>query len=170
MNLACPHCQRVLDFSGDAPVFCGYCGHSLAGAVEVATAEYAPAAESFANAATLPPDPTRAAAAEPNIDRPGREVAGYVLVRELGRGGMGVAWEAEQTGSGRRVALKLLAAGREHAPETLERFVREGQLAAALSHPRSTFVYEAGAYEGQPYISMELMPGRTLSDVIDEEG
>src|SRR5262249_1373436 len=85
-------------------------------------------------------------------------------------GGMGVVWEAEQSGSGRRVALKLLAAGRDHAPETLDRFTREGQLAAALSHPRSTFVYEAGAHEGQPYISMELMPGRTLSDVIDAEG
>src|SRR5262245_4365438 len=121
MNLACPHCQRVLEFSGEAPVFCGYCGHSLAGAVEVATAEYAPAAESFANAATLPPDPTRASAAQ-TIDRPGREVAGYVLMRELGRGGMGVVWEAEQAGCGRRVALKLLAAGRDPAPQMLERF------------------------------------------------
>ena len=70
----------------------------------------------------------------------------------------------------RWVALKLLVSGRDHAPETLDRFVREGQLAAALSHPRSTFVFGAGEHEGQPYIVMELMPGRTLKDLVDEEG
>jgi eukaryotic-like serine/threonine-protein kinase len=97
-------------------------------------------------------------------------VADYRLLHPLGEGGMGAVWEAEQASSGRRVALKLLSQRLPRTPETIERFLREGQLAASVSHPRSTFVFGAGEHEGQPYIVMELMPGRTLKDLIDEEG
>jgi hypothetical protein len=50
MNLACSHCRRVIEFTGDAPVFCGYCGQRLAGAVEVVTEDAEPTAKSFAEA------------------------------------------------------------------------------------------------------------------------
>ncbi|MFL5339181.1 MAG: protein kinase domain-containing protein [Gemmataceae bacterium] len=169
MQRTCSHCRRVLEFAGEAPRFCGFCGQALTVTTEQATAEFEPAAESVSAAATLPPDPTRRPTGAPP-DAPGRQIAGYRLVRELGRGGMGVVWEAEQLGSGRRVALKLLAPGRDHAPEALERFLREGRLAAALSHPRTTFVFEAGAHQGQPFITMELMPGATLADRCSESG
>jgi eukaryotic-like serine/threonine-protein kinase len=82
---------------------------------------------------------------------------------------MGVVWEAEELANGRRVALKLLAAGLMNDPNTVERFVREGRLAAQLSHPRTTFVYGAGAVDSQPYITMELMPGATLQDILHNE-
>ncbi len=82
---------------------------------------------------------------------------------------MGVVWEAEELANGRRIALKLLAAGLMNDPNTVERFVREGRLAAQLSHPRTTFVYGAGAIDSQPYITMELMPGETLQDVLNNE-
>jgi hypothetical protein len=83
---------------------------------------------------------------------------------------MGVVWEAEHAQTGRRVALKVLSPELDASPETLARFLQEGRVAAALSHPRSTFVFGAGEQDGQPYIVMELMPGQTLTDVISEEG
>lgn len=168
MQLNCPHCQRVLEFSGPAPSFCGYCGQSL-GQVTPGT-QTATAEQPFGQASTLPPDPTGTTFTSWTSDRPDQILAGYRLVRELGSGGMGVVWEAEQTGSGRRVALKLLAPGRDHSSDAMDRFVREGRLAAALSHPRSTFVFEAGTRDGRPFICMELMPGRTLADVCREDG
>lgn len=100
----------------------------------------------------------------------GDVVAGYRLESELGRGGMGVVYEAAHTESGRRVALKLLSPDLAGNRETMERFLREAKLAAALSHPRSTFVFEAGEDNGYPYIIMELMPGHTLKEVSEEEG
>ena len=60
--------------------------------------------------------------------------------------------------------------GLAHSPEAMERFLLEGRLAAALSHPRSTFVYEAGVHDGQPYIVMELMPGQTLQHISAHAG
>jgi uncharacterized RDD family membrane protein YckC len=97
-------------------------------------------------------------------------VGDYRLLRPLGQGGMGAVWEAEQTGTGRRVALKLLSPRLSPTAENIDRFLREGKLAASVSHPRSTFVFGAGQQNGQPYIAMELMPGRTLKDVLDDEG
>ncbi|HVX13866.1 MAG TPA: protein kinase [Pirellulales bacterium] len=97
-------------------------------------------------------------------------IGDYRLLRPLGQGGMGLVWEAEQEATGRRVALKLLSPRLSPTPENIDRFLREGKLAASLSHPRSTFVFGAGQQNGQPYIAMELMPGRTLKDVLEEGG
>jgi serine/threonine protein kinase len=97
-------------------------------------------------------------------------IGGYTLVRRLGQGGMGAVWEAEHLESGRRVALKVLSPNLAATEETIERFLREARMAAALSHPRSTFVFGAGEHDRQPFIVMELMPGRNLQDVLDEEG
>lgn len=169
MRLNCPHCQQVVEFSGQAPRFCGYCGQALP-QNEPQTRTATALADVAGDATTLPPDPLGATVATMSLDQPGQQLAGYQLKRELGSGGMGVVWEAEQTGTGRRVALKLLSPGRDHSSEALDRFVREGRLAAALSHPRSTFVFEAGTHDGRPFICMELMPGRTLADVCREEG
>ncbi|MFP6702673.1 MAG: protein kinase, partial [Planctomycetaceae bacterium] len=100
----------------------------------------------------------------------GDTIAGFCMEKELGRGGMGVVYEAAHNQTGRRVALKLLSQELAGNAETMARFLREAQLAAALSHPRSTFVFEAGEDQGYPYIVMELMPGRTLKDLADDEG
>ena len=91
---------------------------------------------------------------------------GYRISRELGRGGMGVVYEAVEESTGRSVALKVLAAGFDRDEEAVQRFLREGKIAASLSHPRSTFVYDAGEAEGRFFITMELMPGGTVKDVI----
>lgn len=114
--------------------------------------------------AALPRDPAPSSATVSSI------VDGYRLLRLLGEGGMGQVWEAESVDTGRRVAIKLLSSSLTPSAETLDRFIREAQLAASLSHPRSTFVFGAGEHQGQPYIVMELMPGATLQDVVAEEG
>jgi hypothetical protein len=154
MQLACSHCKRTLDYSGERPMFCAFCGGAL------------PKLDVLADTTTLPPRETEIEA-EPEMPA---NVGDYRLLRELGRGGMGVVWEAEQAGTGRRVALKVLSPQLDPSEETLARFLREARSAAALSHQRSTFIFGAGEYAGQPYIVMELMPGRTLMDVIKEEG
>ena len=76
-------------------------------------------------------------------------IPGYRIIRELGRGGMGVVYEAHEEATGRNVALKLLAEGVDHTEEAAQRFLREGKIAASLSHPRSTFVYDAGEIDNR---------------------
>ena len=83
---------------------------------------------------------------------------------------MGIVYEATEVESGRQVALKLLSAGLVRDKSIVDRFLREAQLAAQISHPRTTFVYEAGQIDGRPYIVMELMPGLTLQDALAIDG
>jgi hypothetical protein len=99
-----------------------------------------------------------------------KEVGGYKLVRLLGAGGMGTVYEAESPGTGRRVAVKLLSSRLASNPASVERFRQEGRLASQLTHPRCVFVLAADTDNGRPYIVMELMPGRTLKDIVDERG
>lgn len=95
-----------------------------------------------------------------------READGFRLLRELGRGGMGVVFEAEEIASGRRIALKVLQRDLALSPEAFERFQREARLAASISHTHCVFVYGAHEVEGSPAIAMELVGGQTLEDVI----
>jgi tRNA A-37 threonylcarbamoyl transferase component Bud32 len=93
----------------------------------------------------------------------------YRLLRELGRGGMGVVYEAEDVALHRKVALKTMiphaAADPKEAKNEEERFLREARLAASLpKHPHIVGVYEAGVIEGRRYIAMELIQGEPLSD------
>jgi hypothetical protein len=161
VRLDCPRCGRVLEFSGERPSFCAYCGQALADTVpETATAGR------FHEAATLPPDQAGAAAAEAAP----QTVGGYRLVRLLGRGGMGEVYEAEDPATGRRVAVKLIAGEYAGSADTVQRFRQEGRLASALAHPRCVFVLAADEEAGRPYIVMELMPGTTLDDVVTRDG
>jgi hypothetical protein len=103
-------------------------------------------------------------------DEEPQAVGGYRLLRRLGGGGMGTVYEAREIASGRRVALKLIAAEHGESAEALERFRREGRLASAIAHPRCVFVLAADEDAGRPYIVMELMPGATLADLLKERG
>lgn len=155
MQIVCANCRKTLEYSGDRPRFCAYCA--------------APFEESDPRLAVTLGSPVEVGQRfAPH--REGETIADYRLTRKLGEGGMGVVWEAEQAESGRRVALKLLSSNVRRSDETLERFLREGRSAASLSHPRSTFVFDAGEDQGQPYIAMELMTGKNLGDVVAERG
>src|SRR5437870_1336332 len=95
-----------------------------------------------------------------------RTTGGFRLMRELGRGGMGVVYEAEEIASGRTVALKVLLHELGLEGPAFERFQREARLAAAISHSQCVFVYGAHEIDGFPAIAMELVGGETLEDRI----
>jgi uncharacterized RDD family membrane protein YckC len=107
-------------------------------------------------------------AALPPVDGAGSVFGPYRTSRVLGRGGMGVVYEAEEIESGRRVALKVMA-GRLEDAHARERFEREGRLAASVNHPHCVFVFSAAEIGDHPVIAMELMQG-TLADRLKREG
>ena len=117
-------------------------------------------------------DPTAPAAGAPagaaNVLTAGGEFGRYRILRLLGRGGMGEVHEAEEIGSGRRLAVKVL--NRALGDENRSRFLREGRLAASLSHPHTVYVYGTEEIAGVPVIAMELATGGTLKDRIHESG
>ncbi|MHC4858525.1 MAG: serine/threonine-protein kinase [Planctomycetota bacterium] len=93
----------------------------------------------------------------------------YTLVGELGRGAMGVVYEAVHRSLGRKVALKVLRTGFDTEPLALERFRREARACAQVRHDNIVQIYEAGQVEGRPYYSMPLLEGRSLSELIRED-
>ncbi|MGB9179182.1 MAG: tetratricopeptide repeat protein [Pyrinomonadaceae bacterium] len=96
----------------------------------------------------------------------GQTVSHYRILEKLGEGGMGVVYTAEDVNLGRRVAIKFLSAQDHHYRA---RFLREARAVSALSHQNIAHVYEYGeAADGQPFIVMELVDGKTLHDLLNE--
>jgi serine/threonine protein kinase/WD40 repeat protein len=92
----------------------------------------------------------------------------FRLLREVGRGGMGVVYEAEQLSLGRRVAIKLLPAAVFRDPVKKRRFEREAKAAGKLHHTNIVPVHGFGEHDGTPYYVMQFIPGLGLDAVIDE--
>src|SRR5436305_115683 len=88
------------------------------------------------------------------------ELGPYRIVRPVGRGGMGVVYEAVHTGLDKRVALKVLP--RNLAAGRLERFLREARTAAALHHTNIVPVFDVGQVDGVPYYAMQFIDGKPL--------
>ena len=109
------------------------------------------------------------------VTTPGRLVAGrYRLRSQLGGGGMGTVWLARDELLGRQVAVKqvLTAAGvsEAEADQQRQRALREGRIAARLSHPHAISVYDVALESGQPWLVMEYLPSRSLAAVLTEDG
>jgi serine/threonine protein kinase len=102
-------------------------------------------------------------------DLPGSRLGEFELVRELGRGGMGVVYEAVQTSLNRNVALKVLGPGLGLAPRAVDRFRREAEAAAKLHHTNIVPVYATGEENGVHFYAMELVEGPSLDTVIRRE-
>lgn len=91
---------------------------------------------------------------------------GYTLLEELGRGGMGIVYRAHQEALKRDVALKVMTSGALAAPAVAERFRTEAEAAGAMDHPNIVTVYEVGECDGQQFLSMQLVEGGTLANLL----
>jgi WD40 repeat protein/predicted Ser/Thr protein kinase len=89
-------------------------------------------------------------------------ISGYEIIKELGRGGMGVVYLAWQQGLNRLTALKMIRAGDDASPQELARFRTEAEAVARLQHPQIVQIYEIG-HEARPYIALEYVDGRSLA-------
>ncbi|MEX2169547.1 MAG: serine/threonine-protein kinase [Pirellulales bacterium] len=96
-----------------------------------------------------------------------QQLGDFRLIREIGRGGMGVVYEAEQLSMGRQVALKVLPFAALVDHKSLQRFRNEVRAAAALDHPHIVSVYSIGEDRGVHFYAMQLIRGQTLAEVIE---
>lgn len=97
------------------------------------------------------------------VSAPGQVVAGYEIISELGRGGMGVVYKARHVGLNRLVALKMILGSSHAGDEVQHRFRAEAEAVARLKHPNIVQIYDIGESAGLPYFSLELVEGGALS-------
>ncbi len=125
--------------------------------------EFFPALRMIEGVKTLP---ARAKAGQGRLLNEGARLGDYRIVRELGRGGMGVVYEAEQESLGRRVALKVLSWQSLSNASQHKRFVREARAAARLHHSNIVPVFGVGQEDGCDYYVMQFIEGVSLDQVI----
>jgi serine/threonine protein kinase len=144
MNIKCPKCQHE---NPEEAVYCSKC------AAPLKTAEGS--------------DVTKTLITPRETLQKGSIASGrYTIIEELGRGGMGVVYKAEDTKLKRTVALKFLPPELTHIPDVKERFTREAQAAAALDHPNICTVHEFDETDGTSFISMAYIEGQSLKEKI----
>jgi tetratricopeptide (TPR) repeat protein len=117
-------------------------------------------------AAAAPPASAAGAAESSATRRPTR----YKVLGELGRGGMGIVYKAQDTVLDRTVALKVLPEALRENEQALQNFLREAKSAAKLNHPNIVTVYDAGEQDGRFYIAMEFVDGTTLKEILKRKG
>ena len=121
--------------------------------------------ESFKTSASITPSPNRR-----SLDEVSKleNIANYEIKKELGRGGMGVVFEAVHESLGRRVAIKVMPTPLVNSEKYIERFKREAKAAAKLHHTNIVGVFEVGEAENYHYYVMDFVDGQGLNEVIKE--
>jgi len=135
-----------------------------------ARAEWVPATVADREKTVVPTPTSSSEAAE--LSRSGeaaRWIAGYRVLGELGRGGMGVVYKARQDRLKRDVALKMVLSGSHASAEHLMRFLAEAEAVAAPQHPNIVQIFELGTHDGLPFFSLELVEGGTLAQRVREQ-
>ncbi len=145
---------------------------------------FSPAQDSLALDSAEPEDQAKTrlyAASDPTLDRPlanlysnnnqppessAPQIQGYDILKEIGRGGMGVVFKARHRQLDRFVALKMLLEGPFSKPEHARRFLVEAKASARLQHPGIVQIYEVGQHEGRPFLAFEYIDGGTLAEHI----
>ena len=141
----CPKCHHE---NPDDTIYCGKCATALKSAKEI----------SITKTLITPKE---------RLQKESTIVGRYKIIEELGRGGMGVVYKAEDTKLKRTVALKFLPPELTHVSEVKERFMREAQAAAALDHPNICTVHEFDEAEDKTFISMAYIEGQSLKKKIE---
>src|SRR5262249_3142836 len=113
-------------------------------------------------------EPASAAPASPEELHPQGPLGDYWIVREIGRGGMGIVYQAVQISLGREVALKVLPFAAAMDSKRLQRFKNEAQAAAFLHHTNIVPVYGVGCVRGVHYYAMQYIEGETVAAIIAE--
>ena len=127
------------------------------------TGDYSPIGDASSVTGGYTPSDMPIAAKETHV------VAGYELLDELGRGGMGVVYRARQIALNRIVAIKMILAGAHSRPKDLERFRAEALAVARFQHPNIVQIHDVGEANGLPYFSLEFVSGGTLSKKISRD-
>lgn len=98
------------------------------------------------------------------------QIGKYAILKEIGKGGMGVVYLARDAESGRKVAIKTLLPESTHSLQYIERFRREAKAVSQLDHPHIIKVYEIGEHDGLQYFAMEYLAGPTLGSLLKQKG